>query len=82
MFRAPSSLYDFQSPPQLPGIVAALVVCSDRMARHVEALAGEREIVRLRQPIDIKRMCPRGEIRSRPLRALLLGNYVSAAAAS
>ena len=47
------------------------------MARHVEALAGEREIVRLRQPIDIKRMCPRGEIRSRPLRALLLGNYVS-----
>src|SRR3954465_7468692 len=75
--RAPSSLYDFQSPPQLPGIVAAVVVCSDRMARHVEALAGEREIVRLRQPIDIKRMCPRGEIRARPLRALLLGNYVS-----
>ena len=41
VFRAPSSLYDFQSPPQLPGIVAAVVVCSDRMARHVEALAGE-----------------------------------------
>jgi hypothetical protein len=77
VFRAPSSLYDFQSPPQLPGIVAAVVVCSDRMARHVDALAGEREIVRLRQPIDIKRMCPRGEIRARPLRALLLGNYVS-----
>src|SRR3954452_24540802 len=77
VFRAPSALYDFQSPPQLPGIVAAVVVCSDRMARHAEALAGEREIVRLRQPIDIKRMCPRGEIRSRPLRALLLGNYVS-----
>jgi hypothetical protein len=77
VFRAPSALYDFQSPPQLPGIVAAVVVCSDRMARHVEALAGEREIVRLRQPIDIKRMCPRGEIRERPRRALLLGNYVS-----
>src|SRR3954449_2300864 len=25
VFRAPSSLYDFQSPPQLPGIVAAVV---------------------------------------------------------
>ena len=77
VFRAPSALYDFQSPPQLPGVVAAVVVCSDRMARHVEALAGEREIVRLRQPIDIKRLCPRGEIRERPRRALLLGNYVS-----
>ena len=42
-------------PPQLPGVVAAVVVCSDRIARHVEALAGEREIVRLRHPIDIKR---------------------------
>jgi hypothetical protein len=72
VFRAPSALYDFQSPPQLPGVVAAVVVCSDRMARHVEAMAGEREIVRLRQPIDIKRLCPRGEIRERPRRALLL----------
>ena len=77
VFRAPSALYDFQSPPQLPGVVAAVVVCSDRMARHVEAMAGEREIVRLRQPIDIKRLCPRGEIRERPRRALLLGNYVA-----
>ena len=77
VFRCPSALHDFQFPPQLPGVVAAVVVCSDRMARHVEALAGEREIVRLRQPVDTQRLCPRGEIRERPRRAVLLGNYVS-----
>jgi hypothetical protein len=77
VFRAPSALYDFQTPPQLPGVVAAVVVCSDRIRRHVEALAGEREIVRLRHPIDVKRLSPQGEIRARPRRAVLLGNYVS-----
>jgi hypothetical protein len=77
VFRAPSAYHDFQSPPQLPGVVAVLVVCSDRIARHLEALAGEREIVRLRHPIDTKRLSPPGEIRARPRRAVLLGNYAS-----
>lgn len=77
VFRAPSPLYDFQFPPQLPGVVAVVVVCSDRMARHVEALAGEREILRLRHPVDTQRLSPRGEIRERPRRAVLLGNYIS-----
>jgi hypothetical protein len=77
VFRCPSALHDFQFPPQLPGVVAAVVVCSDRMLRHVEALAGEREIVRLRHPVDTRRLSPRGEIRERPRRAILLGNYVS-----
>jgi hypothetical protein len=77
VFRAPSAIHDFQLPPQLPGVVAAVVVCNARMARHVEALAGEREILRLRQPVDTQRLRPRGEIRERPRRAVLLGNYVS-----
>jgi hypothetical protein len=77
VFRAPSAYHDFQSPPQLPGVVAVVVVCSDRIARHLEALAGEREIVRLRHPIDTKRLSPPGEIRARPRRAVLLGNYAS-----
>ena len=77
VFRAPSAYHDFQSPPQLPGVVAVVVVCSDRIARHLEALAGEREIVRLRHPIDTKRLSPPGEIRERPRRAVLLGNYAS-----
>ena len=57
-------------------------MCSDRIARHLEALAGEREIVRLRHPIDIKRLSPPGEIRERPRRAVLLGNYAPGAAGS
>jgi hypothetical protein len=77
VFRAPSAYHDLQSPPQLPGVVAVVVVCSDRIARHLEALAGEREIVRLRHPIDTKRLSPPGEIRGRPRRAVLLGNYAS-----
>jgi hypothetical protein len=77
VFRCPSALHDFQFPPQLAGVVAAVVVCSDRMGRHVKALAGEREVLRLRQPIDTQRLRPRGEIRERPHRAVLLGNYVS-----
>ena len=77
VFRAPSAYHDFQSAPQLPGVVAVVVVCSDRIARHLEALAGEREIVRLRHPIDTKRLSPPGEIRERPRRAVLLGNYAS-----
>jgi hypothetical protein len=77
VFHAPSALHDFQFPPQLPGVAAAVVACSDRFVRHVEALAGERELVRLRHPIDTQRLSPRGEIRERPRRAVLLGNYVS-----
>ena len=77
VFRAPSALHHFQFPPQLAGVVAAVVVCSERMARHVESLAGEREVVRLRQPVDTQRFTPRGEIRERPRRAVLLGNYAA-----
>jgi hypothetical protein len=77
VFRAPSAYHDFQSPPLLPGVVAVVVVCSDRIARHLEALAGERELVRLRHPIDTKRLSPLTAIRERPLRAVLLGNYAS-----
>jgi len=60
LFRAPSALHDFQLPPQLPGVAAAVVVCSDRMLEHVSALGGEREIVRLRHPVDTQRLAPRG----------------------
>ena len=77
VFRAPSALHDFQFPPQLPGVARTVVVCSERFARHVSALAGEREIVRLRHPVDTKRLSPHGEIRARPRRAVLLGNYAS-----
>jgi hypothetical protein len=77
VFRACSDVYDFVLPPQLPGLVAAVVVASDRIARRVQAMAGDFEIVRLRQPVDTARFAPRGEIRDRPRRAVLLGNYLN-----
>jgi hypothetical protein len=77
VFRAPSDVHDFQLPPALPGPVAAVVVLSDRMARHVAALDAEHEVVRLHQPVDTARFAPRGDIAPRPRRAVLLGNYLT-----
>ena len=77
VFRAPSDVHDFQLPPALPGPVAAVVVLSERMARHVAALDTEHEVVRLRQPVDTARFAPRGDIAPRPRRAVLLGNYLT-----
>jgi hypothetical protein len=78
VFRACSDVYDFVLPPQLPGLVAAVVVASDRVARRVQAMAGDFEILRLRQPVDTARFAPRGELRrDRPRRAVLLGNYLN-----
>jgi len=68
--------YDFTTPPQLPGVVKAVVALHDRVARHVRALAVVPEIVRLRQPVDVKRFYPRIALHESPRRALLLGNWV------
>ena len=51
VFRAPSAYHDFQSPPQLPGVVAVVVVCSDRIARHARS-AGRRARDRAAAPSD------------------------------
>jgi hypothetical protein len=77
VFRACSEVYDFVLPPQLPGVVAAVVVANDRIARRVASMATEHEIVRLRQPVDTRRFVPRGELRAQPRRAVLLGNYLA-----
>jgi hypothetical protein len=76
VFRASSDVYDFVLPPQLPGVVAAVVVLSGRIERRIRAMASEHEIVRLRQPVDTRRFAPRGEPRAQPRRAVLLGNYL------
>jgi hypothetical protein len=70
-----SSQLDRWQPPQLPGIVGAVVVLHDRLARRAEAFAQQVEIVRLRQPVDLARFAPRGVIDETPQRALLLGDY-------
>lgn len=76
LFRCPSDLFDLQLPPQLPGVVGALMALSDRMADRLRALAGNHEVIRLRQPIDTERFAARGAIRARPRRAVLLGTYL------
>lgn len=64
-------------PPQLPGVVGAVVVLHERMAQQASALAHRERIVRLRQPVDLTRFEPRAQIAESPRRALLLGNYLT-----
>jgi hypothetical protein len=68
--------YDFTTPPQVPGVASAVVVLHERVARHVAALGVVPEIVRLRQPVDVKRFYPRVPLHEEPKRALLLGNWI------
>src|SRR5262245_54221553 len=76
VFRATSELVDFQMPPQLPGVSAAVVALSERLARRLRALAMRPRIVRLRQPVDTERFAPLEAIRDRPKRALVIGNWL------
>src|SRR5436305_10299632 len=69
--------FDRWTPPQLPGVVGAIVVLHDRMAERAAALALRPEIVRLRQPVDLIRFAPRAAIRNPARRVLLLGNYLA-----
>ena len=79
LFRCPSDLFDLQQPPQLPDVVSVLYALSDRFADRVRALAGTREVLRLRQPIDHDRFAAGGPLRPRPRRAALLGTYLQGA---
>ena len=76
VFRACSDVYDFQLPPEVPGVAACVVACTDRVADRVRATAAAHEIVRLRHPVDVRRFQPLRPIRERPRRALILGNYL------
>jgi hypothetical protein len=69
-----SSQLDRWQPPQLPGVIGAVVVLHERLARRAAALAQREEIVRLRQPVDLARFAQRGVIGESPKRVLLLGN--------
>jgi len=76
-----SDYFALQSPPQLQGVCDAVVVLNDRVRRHVERLAAVPPVVRLRQPVDLKRFGTRGGVASRAARALILGNYLRGAVA-
>jgi hypothetical protein len=76
VFVAASEIFDFQQPPQLPGMVSAVVALEDGVAERMRALAVEQEVVRLRHPVDIDRFRPRAPLHDRPARVLLLSNYL------
>jgi hypothetical protein len=75
IFRVCGDIFDFQSPPQLDGIIDLVVVLSDRYARLARACAVDAPMLRLRIPVDVDRLTPIGGIRPRPRRAVILGNY-------
>jgi hypothetical protein len=68
---------DIHLPPPVVGAVAATIVLNDRHALRAAACAGAGEVVRLRQPVDLRRFSPSGHPAERPRRVLLLGNYHS-----
>lgn len=74
LFVAHSDTFDLQAPPRLDGMVGAIVVLNERMARRLRSFSAETEVVRLRQPIDTERFAPRGALPDTPRRALLLSN--------
>jgi hypothetical protein len=75
VFRVCGDVYDFQTPPQVEGVVDLVLVLSDRYARFAEACSVKAPLLRLRLPIDVQRLVPLGTIREHPRRAVILGNY-------
>jgi hypothetical protein len=76
-----SDYFALQSPPQIQEVCAAVVVMNDRVRNHVEHLATPLPVVRLRQPVDLKKFGVRSGIPQRAERALVLGHYLRGPAA-
>ena len=74
LFVAHSESFDLQAPPQLGEAVRVVVALNDRVAARMRSFAAEREVARLRQPIDTERFAPRSPLPENPRRALLLSN--------
>lgn len=66
---------DVHLPPPVDGVVAATVALNDRFAARAAACVGAGEVVRMRQPVDMRRFGRGREPALRPTRVLLLGNY-------
>jgi hypothetical protein len=66
---------DIHLPPPMSDAVAATIVLNDLHAARAAACVGAGEVVRLRQPVDLRRFSPCSRPRERPTRVLLLGNY-------
>jgi len=64
-------------PPQLPAVIARVVVFDDRGAERARAASLVHEIVRLRRPVDIDRFSPFAPLRDRPRAAVLHLEHLS-----
>lgn len=74
VFVAHSEIFDLQTPPQLPGVVALVVALNDRVEARMRSLSVGVEVRRMRQPIDTERFVSRYPLNEVPRRALLLSN--------
>jgi hypothetical protein len=64
-------------PPQLPAVIARVVVFDDRGGERARAASLVHEIVRLCHPVDTERFSPRTSLRDRPGAALLHLEHLS-----
>lgn len=76
VFVAHSEFFDPQLPVQLPGVVDAVVACSDRLAARIRALALDVPIARLREPIATERFASTAALPVSPRKVLILSNYL------
>jgi hypothetical protein len=74
---AHSDFFDHQAPVLVPGVVDAVVTCSERIAARMRALALDVPIARLRLPVDIGHFAGTGPLPARPRRALIVSNYLN-----
>ncbi len=75
-FVCHSEVFSIDTPPQLAGAVSTVVALSDRVARHLRAMACQRPLVRLRQPVDVWRFTPSGPPRAQARRVAVISNYL------
>ncbi|MEO6858317.1 MAG: hypothetical protein ABI323_06995 [Solirubrobacteraceae bacterium] len=76
-FVVHSTDFALQAPPQLDGIVHAVVVLNDRVGRMVKARAWHAPLHRLHQPITLSRFRDLGPPRTKARVALISSNYVA-----
>ncbi len=76
VFVIHTDVWDLQLPPLIPGLVHAVVACSDRFAARARALPLEAPIIRLREPIDTDAYLYTKALPDRPSRALIVSHYL------
>ena len=77
LFVAHSDIFDLQLPPQVEGLLAAVVTLYERVDKRIRAMALQVPVVELRQPIDVERFKPLSPIRGLPRVALALSYYIN-----